>query len=157
MLVGKRQRHRDLAVVLLAEPATILPPNADRMPALLRKASIIDDPGLDWPPPLYLRQHHLAYLGQNRLVRPMSLANKMQKRLVLRRHPRRRRYRSHWFHALALTRHHHAGAIVPQRLGTVCMPYHAHKPLDIRRKSRFTRPRSSMTHRSLRADVNLAL
>jgi hypothetical protein len=87
----------------------------------------------------------------------MSLADKMQKRLVLRRHPRRRRYRRHWLHALALTRHHQASAIVPQRLRTIRVPNHTHKPLDIRRKSRFTRPRSSMTHRSLRADVNLAV
>ncbi len=157
MIIGKRQRHRDLAVVLLAEPATILPRNADRMPALLRKAGIIDDPGLDRPLPLDLRQHHLAYLGQNRLVRPMSLAHKMQKRLVLRRHPRRRRYCRQRLHALALTRHHQPGAIVPQRLRTIRVPNHAHKPLDILSKSRFNRPRSSMTHRSLRADVNLAV
>src|SRR5260221_14372479 len=65
MIIGKRQRHPDLAVVLLAEPATILPRNADPMPALLRKAGIIDDPGLHRPLTLDSRQHHLTYLAQN--------------------------------------------------------------------------------------------
>jgi len=44
MFVGNRQRYRDLAVVLLAELAAILPRNADRMPSLLGQAGIVDDP-----------------------------------------------------------------------------------------------------------------
>ncbi len=53
-MIGDRQRHRDLAIVLLAELAAILPRHADRMPALLGKAGVVDDPGLDRPVPLDL-------------------------------------------------------------------------------------------------------
>ena len=48
-MVGQRQRHGDLAIVLLAELAAVLPRDADRVPPFLRKTGIIDDPGLDRP------------------------------------------------------------------------------------------------------------
>jgi hypothetical protein len=80
---------------------------------------------------LDLRQHHLAHLGQNLVVRPMALAHKMQKRLMLGRHPRRRRHRRQRLHALALAWHDQSGAIVPQRLRAVRMADYADKPLDI--------------------------
>ncbi len=48
-VVGQRQRHRHLAIVLLAELAAILPRHADRVPPLLGKAGIVDDPRLDRP------------------------------------------------------------------------------------------------------------
>ena len=70
MVIGQRQRHRDLAVVLLAELAAILPRHPDRVLPLLGKAGVVDDPGLDRPVPLDRRQHHLAHLGQHLLVRP---------------------------------------------------------------------------------------
>ena len=42
-----RQADRDLAVVLLAQLAAILPRHADRVAALLGKACVVDDPRLD--------------------------------------------------------------------------------------------------------------
>ena len=41
--------HRHLAIVLLAELTAILTRHADRMPALLGKAGVVDDPRLDRP------------------------------------------------------------------------------------------------------------
>ena len=148
VVIGNRQRHRDLTIVLLAELAAILPCHPYRMPALLGKARVVDDPGLDRPMPLDLRQHHLAHLGQDLLVRPAPFADKMQQRLMLRRRPLRCRHRRHRLYALALARHHQANAVIPQRPGPVRMADHAHKSLDIRRKSRFTVIRYWVIHLS---------
>ncbi len=68
MVIGNRQRHRYLAIVLLAELATILPRDADRVLSLLGEARIIDDPRLDRPVPRDLRQNQFAYLCQHHLV-----------------------------------------------------------------------------------------
>jgi hypothetical protein len=84
MVVGNRDGHGNLSIVLLARLSAILPRNPDRMPPLLRKARIIDDPTFDPPVPLDLRQHHPADLGEDLLVRPSAFTNKMQQRLMLR-------------------------------------------------------------------------
>src|SRR6266481_5223986 len=146
MLIGNRHRYRDLAVVLLAKLTAILPRNTDRMPALLRQTSIVDNPRFDRAVSLDLRQNHLAHLGQNLLVRPPSLTDKMQQRLVLGGHPRRRRHGGDRFDALALTWQHQPGAIITKRLFSVLVPNHARKPLDIRRKPRFTALKRSAVH-----------
>ena len=148
--VGQRQRHRDLAVVLLAQLAAVLPRHADRMPALLGEARVVDDPGLDRPMPLDRRQNHLPHLRQHPLVRPPPLADKMQQRLMLGRRPLRRRHRRHRLHALALAGHQQPNAIIPQRLGSIGMADHAHKPFDISRKPAFA-ARSSKIHPSPRS------
>src|SRR5271166_3639155 len=84
IVIGDRQRYRYLAVVLLAELATILARNADRVPTLLGKARVVDDPRLDRPVPFHLRQHQRADLCQYLLVRPTALTDEMQQRLMLR-------------------------------------------------------------------------
>jgi len=150
MLIRNRQRHRDLAVVFLADLAAILPRHPNRMRALLGKASIVDDPCLDRPGPFDRRQHHLPNFAENHLVRPAPLADKMQQRLVLRSRPFRCRHRRHRLHALAFARQHQAQAIVAQRPRPVGVTNHAHKPLDIGRKTRFTRSRPSTIHHSPR-------
>src|SRR5580658_636971 len=82
MMIGNRQCHGDLTIVLLAQLAAILPPDPDRMPSLLGEARVIDDPSLDRSVTLYLRQHQSADLGQNPLVRLVAFPNKMQQRLI---------------------------------------------------------------------------
>ena len=106
LALGQRERHRHLTIVLLAELATVLTRHPDRVPPLLGKTGIVDDPGLDRPLPLDRRQHYLAHLAQNPLVRPAALTDKMQQRLVLCRRARRRRHRRHRLHALAFARQH---------------------------------------------------
>ena len=112
VMIGDRQRHRHLTIVLLAELPAVLPRHPDRVPPLLGKARIVDDPRLDRPLPLDRRQHHLAHLAQYPFVRPAALADKMQQRLVLRRRARRSCYCRHRLHALALARHHQTHAVV---------------------------------------------
>ena len=138
MVIGNRQRHRDLTIVLLAKLAAVLPRYPDRMPPLLGKPGVVDDPGFNRPVTFDLRQHHLAHLGQHSLVRPTRIADKMQERLVLRRRSLWCRHRSHRLYALALARQHQANAIVTQRSSTIRMANHAHQPLDISHKPRFT-------------------
>ena len=76
MMIGQRQRHRHLAIVLLAKLPAILPRHADRMLALLGKAGVVDDPGLDRAMPFHRRQHHLAHLREHLLVRPRASPTK---------------------------------------------------------------------------------
>ena len=47
MMIGDRQRHRDLTVVGLAEPPAILARHADRVRVLLLKSCVVDNPGFD--------------------------------------------------------------------------------------------------------------
>jgi hypothetical protein len=44
-VIGNRQRHRDLTIVLLAKLAAILPRHPDRVPPLLGKAGVVDNAG----------------------------------------------------------------------------------------------------------------
>ena len=149
MVIGNRQRHRDLTIVLLAELAAILPCHANRVLSLLRKTGVVNDPCFNRTLMLNRRQHHLARLGQNLFVRPRRVAHEMQQRLMLSRCPSRRRHRRHRLDALALARHHQAEAIISQRAGTVRVTNHAHKPLDVSRKPRFTVANDSEIHISL--------
>jgi len=71
----------------------------------------------------------------------------MQQLLVLRRRPRRGRFRSHRLDALALAWQHQAHAIVAQRSGPVGVANDAHKAIDIGRKPRFTVIPASQIHR----------
>jgi hypothetical protein len=67
-----------LTIVLLAKLTAILSRHPNRMLQFLGKACIVDDPCFDRPVALHLRQHQFPYLGQDFLVRPLSLADKMQ-------------------------------------------------------------------------------
>src|SRR5262249_62199101 len=153
MMIGNRQRYRDLTVALFAELPAILLRYTDRVLPLLGAARVIDDPHLDRPVALHRGQHKLAHLAQHLLVRPLRLADKMQQRLVLRRHTLGRRYSRHWLNALALAGHHQTYAIIPQRCCPIRMPEYARKSLDISGKSRSTVTNRSETHASLQSET----
>src|SRR5262249_14670251 len=126
--------------------AAVLVRHPNRMPSLLRKARIVDDPGLDRSITLDRWQHQLAHLAQHLVVRPSSFTNKMQQRLMLRRRSLRCRDCRHRLYALALTRHHQSYAVVVQWRCPIRMPDHAHKPLDIAHEPRFNVLRFVETH-----------
>ena len=71
MVIGERQRYGDLAIVLLAELATVLASDADRMLALFRKAGVVDDPRFDRPVALDRRQDW----GASRLAETSGCGN----------------------------------------------------------------------------------
>jgi hypothetical protein len=99
----------------------------NRMLSLLGKARVVDDHRLDPSMTLNLRQHHLAHLAQHGCIRPAALTDKMQQRLMLCRSSPGSRDRGHRLNALALDRHHQAGAIIAQRPTPIRVPDHAHK------------------------------
>ena len=68
MIVSDRQRHCDLAFGLLAELTAILMRHPHRVLTLFGEARVINDPDFDRSMALDLGQHHLARLGQHRLV-----------------------------------------------------------------------------------------
>jgi hypothetical protein len=139
MMIGDRQRHRHLAIGLLAELSAILMMHPDRMLTFLGKRRIVDDPGFDRSLPRHRWRHQISHLGQHLLVRPFRIGNEMQQLLMLCRNPRRRRHRRHRFDALALNRHQQAQAVVMHRLLPISMTQHGCESLDIGRKARFTR------------------
>ena len=146
MVVGDRQRDGGLAVRLLAELPAILMRHADRMGPVLGKARVVEDPGLDWPVPLDLRQHHVAHLGQHHLVRPHALRHEMQQRLVLRPHTLRRRRRRDRLDTLAFAWKQQARAVVAHRPDAARMPHHACKLVEIVRKTPSAVARSLSVH-----------
>ncbi len=75
-MVGHRQGDGDLAIVLLAELTAILTRYPYRVPALLRKPRIIDDPRLDRPAAFNHRQDQLTNLGENLSSDQGALATK---------------------------------------------------------------------------------
>ena len=124
LMGGHGQTYRHLAVVLLAQLAAILPGHTNRVAALLRKAGVVDDPGLDRFVARDRRQHALAHTAQHRLIRPGCLRHKMQQRLVLRRGSLRRSHRRKWFNALAALGGQQPDAVVLERPDSVGMAQH---------------------------------
>jgi len=145
-MIGKRQRHRHLAIRLLAKLSAVLVRRPDRMPPLLGKARVVDDPGLDRAVTLDPWQHHLPHLGQYLFVGPSPLTDKMQQRLMLRRRSPRSRDRRHRLYALALTRHHQPHAVVAQWTSSIRVADHAHKLIDVEIEPPFNILRPVETH-----------
>jgi hypothetical protein len=121
MVIGDRQRHHRLAIVLLAQLAAILPRHADRMAAFLREPSVINDPRLDRAVRLNGRQRDLPHFAQHGLIGPGSLGHEMQQRLMLRRGSRRSGQRGHGLDTLPLARQYQSGAVVVQRRRAIGM------------------------------------
>ena len=111
VVVGNRQADRDLAVVLLAELATVLPCHADRMRAFLREAGVVDDPGADRPMPLDGGHHLLAHGGQHGLIGPVGLGDEVVQRLVRGLHPTGFHARGHRLDALAIAGKQQSGTV----------------------------------------------
>ena len=87
MMVRNRKRNGDLAIVLLAELAAISPRYSNGVLAFLRKTRVIDDPGFDRAVLFQDGKRQVPNLAQNSRIGPRRVANEMQKRLMLRRHP----------------------------------------------------------------------
>ena len=79
VMIGDRQRHRRLAVGLLAELSAILMVDAHRMVALLRIRCVVDDPRLDRLAVL-VTGTRLAYFHRYPRVQPMGLPTECDSR-----------------------------------------------------------------------------
>ena len=140
------ERNGDLAIVLLAELTAILPRHAHGMAALLWKACIIDDPGFNLPVLFEDGKRELANLAQNGLIGPGRLAHEMQKRLMLRRNPRRRRNCGQRLNALALAAGKQARTVIVQRPYPVAMADNFVQTPGEGRKTQFTLLQSQAIH-----------
>ena len=83
MMIGDRQRHRHLAIGLLAKLPAVLMMHPDRMRAFLGKRCVVDDLGFDRATPRHLRHHLFAHLGEHLLIRPRGIGDKVQELLML--------------------------------------------------------------------------
>ena len=82
VLVGDRQRDRDLTIVLLAKLTAILPGDAHRMNALLGESRVVDDPGAYPAALLDGRNNKGSNPPQQILLRPVGVGDKMVQRLM---------------------------------------------------------------------------
>jgi hypothetical protein len=68
MMVGDRQRHRHLAIGLLAELPTVLMMRPDRVLAFLGTPRVVDDPGFDRAMLRHRWRHQFTHFGQHLLI-----------------------------------------------------------------------------------------
>ena len=135
MVVGDRQRNRDLAVVLLAQLAAILPGNANRMPTLLGKARIVNDPRLERPVPFNRRQHARADNVQDGLIAPVGLGDEVMQRLMGRLNALRGDAGGHRLDTLALAGQQQPRAVGVHRFAPIGMAEHPRNRSQIPGKS----------------------
>ena len=77
MIIGGRQAHRHLAVVLFAELTAVLPGHANRVLALFRHTGVIDDQGSDRAAPLDNGQDAGAHRRENCVFGPVGLRHEV--------------------------------------------------------------------------------
>jgi hypothetical protein len=82
VLVGYRQRDRDLTIVLLAKLTAILPADADRMNAFLGESRVVDDPSFYPAALLDGGKNKGSNPPQQILLRPVGVGDKMVQRLM---------------------------------------------------------------------------
>jgi len=104
-IVCNRKRHRDLAICLFPELATILVGNADGLRSLLGNPRIVNDPRTNWSVTLYCRQDRLVHFGQDRAIAPLGLRDEMMHRLMGGSYAVGSDPRRHGLHAFAIARH----------------------------------------------------
>jgi hypothetical protein len=92
------------------------------MTTLLRKAGVVDDPGLDRFVPGDRWHDPFTHTAQHGLIRPRGLRHKMQQRLVLSRGSLRRGHRRKWLNAFAALGGQQPDTVVLERSDPVGMP-----------------------------------
>src|SRR3954454_24103560 len=80
--MGERQRHGDLAVLLLAQLAAVLAGGANPGRALLWKARVVADPGSAQAVSLEGRQYLLTHGGKHGCVAPRCCGDEVMQCLV---------------------------------------------------------------------------
>ena len=98
----ERQGDGGLAIVLLAELATILPTDANRVGADSGTAGVIYHPAANRPPLRDDRQHPSADSGQQGIIGPVGRGDEVKQGLVCRLHARRINASCHRLDALSV-------------------------------------------------------
>ena len=131
MIVGGRQAHGDLTVVLLAELPAVLPRHTDGVPAFLRHAGVVDDQRADRVMPPEDGQDMGAHGREHGIVGPLGLRHEMMQRLVRRPHTPRLHARGQRLDAFALAGQQQPRAIRLERGGTIGVSQFRRDRLDI--------------------------
>ena len=121
----------------------------NRMPALLGKRRVVDDPGFDRAMPCHRRHHKFAHFGEHPLIRPWRIGDEVQEFLMLRRNVRRLRHRRHRLYAAPPLRCQQPSAIIMQRRLPIRMPDHLRQFANIRLKASRNRLPGPEIHPSL--------
>lgn len=106
-----READGHLAVVLFADLSAVLPGDADRVFAFLRKAGIVDDPGGKGMAASYLRENVLADGLEEELVAPGRYGDDMVQRLMSALDISRVKTGGHGLHAFAFSGQQKAEAV----------------------------------------------
>jgi hypothetical protein len=124
MVVGDGRAHRNLAIILVAKLAAVLPRDADRVLALLRKTCVVDDPVSHRPVPLEGGQHRTPQSSQQRRVIPIGLGYNVMERLVTGLYVSRLDPGRHGLHALASARQQQSRTVGAHRRSPAGMTQH---------------------------------
>src|SRR4030095_16447643 len=134
-IIGERERDCHLTIVLLAELSAILPRDPNRVPPLFGKPSVVDDPRRNGAVPLNPRDRVGSDTLHYGVVRPLTLPNEMQQRLVLCSGSRRCRQRCYRSTALTLYRQQQARTIANHCRTSPSVAKHARQLSKIGRKA----------------------
>src|SRR4051812_9113877 len=131
VLVGQGQTDRYLTIFFLAQRRTVLSGDANRVPAGLGDAGVVEDPGLDRTGLLERRQSAPADDVEHRLIVPRRLGDEVVQRLVGCLDMQRIEPGGHRLDAFAPTRQQQTGAVAAQRADPVSVADHLRHFSDI--------------------------
>ena len=120
-----------------------MPADADRVPALLGKAGIIDDPGLDRALALDDRQDRGADLSQQRGIGPLTVGHEVVQRLMGGLNARRGDLGRHRLNAFARAREKETGAVGLERCDAIRMAKDVREGADVGGKARLVSQRGA--------------
>src|SRR5208283_2246940 len=136
LLVGDRQRNRDLTIVLLAKLTAILPGDADRMNALLGESRVVDDPGAYPAALLDSGKNKGSNPSQQVLLRPVGVGDKMVQRLMRALDAAGLDPGGHRLDALSLAGKNEPCTVRPKWRPPIRVPQSRRHVFNVRRKSR---------------------
>jgi hypothetical protein len=133
MLVGYRQRDRDLTIVLLAKLAATAGRRRPNEP-LLGETCVVDDPGAYLAPPLDGGENKGSNLPQQVPLRPVGVGDKMVQRLMRTLDAAGLDAGRYRLNALALARKNEPRTKRAKRRAPIRMPQVRCHPLHVRRR-----------------------
>src|SRR5262249_14943867 len=118
-LVRKSERHSDLAILQLAQLATVLPLDADRMLTAFGKSSIVNNPAFDFAQVKQYRQSVLANHAQERTIIPGCDRDEVMQRLMFGADTRGINPRGNRLYAFSLALQEQPCKIITRRLDAI--------------------------------------
>jgi len=118
-LMRNSERHRDLAILRLAQLATVLPLDADRMLAAFGKSSIVNNPAFDFAHMKQYWQSVSANRAQDRTIIPICDRDEVMQRLMFGADMRGINPRCNRLYAFSLALQEQSCEIITKRLDAI--------------------------------------